>query len=232
MFKQLGKIEDYAKTNEMIINQKKTKLMIFNPCISKDFMPEFTLGENDLEVVEEMRLLGIIIRSDMKWHSNTENMVTKCNKKLWMLRRLKNLGAENDDLVDIYTKQIRSVLELAVPAWHGAITQAERLDIERVQKCALYIILGDAYGSYKQALKYLNLDNLEARRDKLCLKFVKKAEVHEKHSKWFKLNSNPVNTRQDKYKYCDVQYSHTRFKNSPLSFLTRLLNEHYSKTKK
>jgi hypothetical protein len=35
---QLGKIEDYAKTNEMIINQKKTKLMIFNPCISKDFM--------------------------------------------------------------------------------------------------------------------------------------------------------------------------------------------------
>ena len=232
VFHQLVKTVEYAKKNEMEINYKKTKLMVFNPCTSVDFMPEFMLGGHDLEVVEEMRILGIIIRSDMKWYSNTDSIVTRANKKLWMLRRLKYLGAEDDDLVDIYEKQIRSLLELAVPAWQGSITQGEKMDIERVQKCALYIILGSRYESYKNALKTLTLENLDERRNKLCLKFSKKAEKHDKHSKWFKMNGNPVNTRQMKYKYWEVQYSHTRFKNSPISFLTKVLNEHYSKSKK
>ena len=152
----------------MRINQKKTKFMVFNPCTSKDFMSNFKLGEKDLEVVDEMRLLGLIIQSDMKWQSNTDNMVAKANKKLWMLRRLKTLGADTADLVDVYVKQIRCVLELAVPAWQGAITQAEELELERVQKCALYIIVGDEYGSYNLALKKLHLENLEARRKNLC----------------------------------------------------------------
>ena len=174
VLEQLKETQKYSKANDMIINQKKTKLMIFNPCTSKDFMPDFKLDDNDLEVVEEVRLLGLIIRSDMKWHSNTDNMVTRANKKLWMLRRLKSLGAENEDLVDVYIKQVRCLLELAAPAWQGAITQAERLDIERIQKSALYIILAEEYESYKLALKKLDLDDLESRRYKLCLKFGKK----------------------------------------------------------
>ena len=98
--------------------------MIFNPCSSIDFMPELELDGNELKVVEEIRLLGLVISSDMKWVSNTNNMVKKANKKLWILRRLKFLGATELDLEDIYIKQVRCLLELAVPAWHGAITLA------------------------------------------------------------------------------------------------------------
>ena len=87
-----------------------------------------------------MRLLGVIIQSNMKWAANTDNMVKKAFKKLWVLRRLKGLGAGTEDLVDMYVKQVRSLLELAVPAWHGAITKEERDDIERVQKGALHVI--------------------------------------------------------------------------------------------
>ena len=87
------------------------------------------------------------------------------------MRRLESHGAENVDLVDVYVRKVRSLLELAVPAWQGAITQSERLDLERVQKCALYIILGEEYESYRNALKQLNLEDLESRRKKLCLKY-------------------------------------------------------------
>ena len=155
--KQLVKTEKYARDNFMQINYKKTKVMVFNPCTSIDFMPELNLGTHELEVVEEMRLLGLIIRSDMKWTSNSENMVKKANSRLWILRRLSNLGAKESDLVDVYIKQVRSVLELAVPAWHGGITLAEQIDIERVQKCALHIILGEKYESYRSTLKALDL---------------------------------------------------------------------------
>ena len=229
VFEQLTKTREYANENDIKINEKKTKLMLFNPCTSIDFMPEVRLENHELEVVEEMRLLGVIIRSDLKWTSNTENIVKKANKRLWILRRLKNLGAEAGDLTEVYTKQIRSVLELAVPAWHGGITQAEQFDIERVQKSASHIILGEQYVSYKSALKTLNIEPLEARRNKLCLNFARKAEKHEKFTKWFKLNEPNVNTRQVKTKYCEVKASHARFQKSPLSILTNMLNEHHSK---
>ena len=96
-------------------------------------------------------------------------------KKIWILRRLKALGAGPKELVDLYVKQIRCLLELAAPAWHGSLTQAEKVDIERVQKCALRIIFGNAYESYMNALEMANLENLDMRRENLCLKFARKA---------------------------------------------------------
>ena len=73
----------------------------------------------------------------MKWTTNTDNMIQKACKKLWILRRLKFIGAKVIDLVEVYCKQIRCILELAVPAWQGSITQAERLAIV-VMSCLLH----------------------------------------------------------------------------------------------
>ena len=205
-------------------------MIVFNPCTSIDFMPDMRLEDNELEVVDEIRLLGLILRSDLKWISNTENMVKKANKRLWILRRLKYLGAKDSDLVDVYIKQIRSLMELAVPVWHSGITKAEQIEIERIQKSAAHIILGDGgYVSYRQALNYLGLDSLLVRREMLCLKFAKKAERHTKFEKLFKPTVNTRNTRLIKPKYCSALTRHSRFRKSPLPFLTEVLNEYYRK---
>ena len=227
VYKQLQKTQTQTEQNEMRLNFKKTKLITFNPCTTIDFMPEISLDGHDLEVVDEIRLLGIILRSDMKWISNTKNMITKANKRLWILRRLKFLGADQDDLLEVYTKQIRCILELAVPSWQGGISQAEKTDLERVQKTACHIILGDAYFYYKSAIKTLNLDSLEDRRNKLTLKFALKSEKNLKFKAWFKLAAKTVKTRSRLMKYCDVRANCTRFERSPLSFMTKLLNLHH-----
>ena len=86
----------------MKINHKRTKLMVFNPCWTLDFMPAFEFGADQLHFVEEMRLLGVIIRSDMKWSSNTEDIVKRASNKLWVIRRLKGLGAKTEELVDMF----------------------------------------------------------------------------------------------------------------------------------
>ena len=136
--------------------------------------------------------------------------------------------ANTEELVDIFTKQCRSILEFAVPAWHGAITTVERQDIERVQKVGLLIILGDQYESYRNALQATNLESLETRRDKLCLKFGKKAESNAKHKNWFKLRPT-VPTRQEDTKYRSTVARTGRLKKSPIPHLTDLLNIHYQK---
>ena len=110
VYKQLIETAEYATNNQMKINFKKTKMMLFNPCTSVDFMPDFQLGGHELELVEEMRLLGLIITSDMKWAANTDFIVKRAYKKLWVMRRLKELGADEDQLLDIYIKQIRCLL--------------------------------------------------------------------------------------------------------------------------
>ena len=108
--------------------------MVFNPCISWDFMPDLNLDKQELE---ELRLLGVIVRSDMKWTSNTEHLLVRAYKIIWSLRQLKGMGATVEDMKDVYQEQVKIVLELVVPAWNGALTQADAKDIERVKKSYL-----------------------------------------------------------------------------------------------
>ena len=229
VLRQLQKTKEYSDKNEMMINKKKTKMMLFNPCRKWDFMPDFTLEDQEINLVEEMKLLGVVIQSDMKWTSNTEAIVKKAFKRLWSMRRLSTMGADVEDLKDVYTKQVRSLLELAVPAWQAAITKAERQDIERVQKTAIHIMLGDGYKNYSDALEFVGLETLESRRQKLCLKFAKKCVNHPKHTNWFKECTGKPNTRQEQTKYWPVYTDHDRYYRSPISYLTRLLNENDQK---
>ena len=91
----------------------------------------------------------------MRWYDNTEYICKKGYERLWMQRRLKGLGASEVEMMDVYMKQVRSVLELAVPVWQPALTKEEARQIERVQRCALYIILVESHISYYNALNKL-----------------------------------------------------------------------------
>ena len=142
---------------------------------------------------------------------------------MWMIKRLKAHGASIDDLITVYTKQIRCVLEFGVPVWNSSITKDESLDIERVQKAFLHIALQDQYSDYNTALKTTSLDSLEKRRLNLCITFAKRTAKHEKHKHWFE-KATFKNTRSKKpiYKtpFCRLE----RYRNSPIPYLTRLLN--------
>ena len=85
----------------------------------------------------------------------------------WMIRRLQKLGANMVDLLCVYFKHIRSILELAVPVWNASRTvSGEHItQLERIQKTALHIILGE---EYKCALEMSGLDKLTERRGKFA----------------------------------------------------------------
>ena len=224
VYSMFEKIQQYAEANKMKINYKKTKLIIFNTGKARDFFPRFNFNGEELEVIEETKLLGIMIRSDLSWSSHVNYIVTRANKKLWTLRRLKKLGCKTNDLIDVYYKQVRGILEQGVQIWHSGITNIQRNKIERVQKSALSIILGQNYKSYNRALKTLKLESLFLRREKLCKTFAKKCELSPKFSKWFKRQFKTITTRGKVNKYCEIDARTTRFEKSPISFLIKLLN--------
>ena len=121
-------------------------------------------------------------------------------------------------------KQVRSILEYAAPVCHSSISGEDRLKIERVQKSALHIILGESYQSYRFALKFCKLETLFERRRKLTYRFAKKQEKSPKFSQWFKPNTKVTVTRQIQPKYCPVFSRTSRFERSPVSYFTSLLN--------
>ena len=63
-------------------------------------------------------------------------------------------------MLDVFFKQIRCILEMAVAVWVQLITQTESMQIERVWKCALQVILGIYLESYDTALSTLDVEKL------------------------------------------------------------------------
>ena len=59
--------------------------MLFNNCKKCNFMPELEMEENQLEVVDEMKILGKVFGCDLKWFSNTQNIVEKGFSSIWLL---------------------------------------------------------------------------------------------------------------------------------------------------
>ena len=155
----------------MKVNPKKTKVISFNKSRKYDFPPEMYFSDKTiLDVVPDIKLVGVIVSSDLKWCKNTNYICTKATKKLWLLRRLKKYHLDIFKIFDVYTKEVRSILEYAVPVWHSSITRSESRQIENVQNAALKIILGESYISYEVACTLLGVEPLELRRTQLGLK--------------------------------------------------------------
>ena len=137
----------------MAINKMKTKAMLCNSRTKWDFVPELTLnGQNNLEIVDKVKIVGFMLRNDMKTCSNTKSITTKAYKIMWLIRRLKAMGASTTQLLDCLQKQILSVLWLGAPAWYCMLIQYEKNDLYRVLKVGLRIIYGDSYGGFENAL--------------------------------------------------------------------------------
>ena len=163
--------EIFVHENKLKINKKKTKTLSFIKSRKWDFPPEVTFSDGTaIENITHTKLVGVILSQDLRWERNTAYICEKARSKLWIIRRMANLGLDTHTLFDVYTKEVRSVLELAVPVWHSGLTRQQSRDIERVQKIAFRIILGEQYKTYQLACSQLSAQTLELRRLKLSSK--------------------------------------------------------------
>ena len=215
----------------MLINNKKTKAVIFNFTDNYQFTTRLQLNNETVEVIDSTRLLGTIIQNDLKWNQNTKNLVKKANARMELLRRVAGFGTSQEDLKLIYILFIRSLLEQSAVVWHSNLTEEDSSDLERVQKCAMKVIFQEKYKSYEDSLNKLDILKLSDRREQLCLSFALKCVKHPKLQDIFPLNNKTdMKTRYpEKYK---VQFAHTdRLKSSAVIYMQNLLNQHDAKMK-
>ena len=137
----LNQIAKWTEENKMELNIKKTKAMIFNFTKDFKFSTRVQIEKEVIEIINETKLLGVLIEDDLGWNSNTLYLVKRANSRMRLLHKLVQFGVPVVDLIQIYTLYIRSILEQSCQVWHSSLTQENRQDLERVQKNALKIIL-------------------------------------------------------------------------------------------
>ena len=220
----LDKLSIWTQGNLMKLNADKSKYMVVNFTENFRFNTRLSLERKTLEEVNETRLLGVVINNKLTWNSNTENIVKKAYKRMMILHNLFQFGLPVEEMVNIYVLYIRSILETSAVVWHSSITKKERMEIERVQKVAIRIILGNDYENYPAALEITGLSTLDDRRKGLCKQFAKNCTKNPKMYQLFPLNKISRNTRNPE-KYFVTPASTDRLAKSAIPYMQRLLNE-------
>ena len=141
------------------------------------------------------------------------------------LHRAKKFTNNIEDLKKIYMLQVRSKLDQSAVVWHSGLTVKDRNDLERVQKAALRLILGEKYISYRNALNVMKIESLEMRRQNLCLKFAKQCTRNEKLRDMFPKNKKHHNMEKRSGEKFVVRKAFTeRYRRSAIPNMQRLLS--------
>ena len=227
--KQLLSVETFSKQNLLKINESKTKIMVFNTSRKYDFPPEFSFSNGELlEVVDETLLLGVSITTDLKWHSNTQLIFKKAMSKMWLLRRMKSVNLEPSLILEYYLKEIRILAEHGVAIWNSGLTVNQAQVLEKIQKVALKIILGDGYLSYENARAKFGLQLLSDRRLDLCTNYALKLYKSKYCNNFYSPVTHNVSTRHKNLvvePLCNTKKCYL----APHSYLARLVNQNSEK---
>ena len=203
--------------------------MIVNYKDNYQFTTRLKVNDQALEVIDSTKLLGTIISNNLSWDLNITNIVKKANARMQLLRQVASFGTSQSELKDIYILFIRSLLEQSATVWHSSLTENNVSDLERIQKTAVKIILGDQFQSYEQGLIKLDMENLSERRQNLCLSFAQKCVKNPKTMHMFPKNEKPHNMETRKSEIFKVQHANTeRLRKSSIIYMQHLLNDDLS----
>lgn len=155
----LNKLYQWSVDWQMLFNVDKYKVMHFG---YNNKGAIYKLGGKNLETVTEERDLGVVVHQSLKSSCQCVKAVKSANATLGMICRT-FLYKNSTSLLQLYKSLVRPKLEYCIQVWRPYLRRDIDL-IEKVQKRATKMIIGDAEVGYEDRLKLLKLTSLETRR--------------------------------------------------------------------
>jgi hypothetical protein len=224
-------ISKWTTANKMKLNEEKSNYMVF--CKSKEpFATRILLNKTKLNRESQICHLGIWISEDLTWNRQITEIGKKAYPRVKLLTKLRYVGIQTEDLIELYCLHIRSITEYCSTAFHSSLTQKLSNKIEAIQKTCLRVILGVMYVDYSSALEMCGLETLYTRRENRSLRFAIKSTKHPTNRDMFPPNpsedSHLVRNREHfKVNMCRTE----KYKKSAVPVLQRRLNTHMDKLK-
>ena len=120
----------------------------------------------ELELVDNARLLGVTVTSDLLWNTHVNDVIKKAAKRIYFLVRLKRAKVSCNGLELFYITCVRSVLDYAIPVFYYSLPKYLVNELERVQKRDLKIMSPTL--SYDEALTHMEIAALSVHHDNIC----------------------------------------------------------------
>ena len=119
--------------NAKLSNIKTISFLKSTPSFKQPIPPEMS--------IQQCKLLGITISSDLKWEVHVTNITKQANLALSTLKFFFKFSCPAFYLLRIYKSLIHPVLEYSYPVWHFGLTTSQSYSIESVHGKLLYHFL-------------------------------------------------------------------------------------------
>ena len=122
----------------------------------------------------------------------------KASRKIWLLRRMRQLGVDQLTIARYWKAEGMCHLEYCSPVYSGALNKQQQRDLARVHRWAVAAITsfharGEEFGENCQRLGLQ--EDLGQRRIRLAQKFANRTADNSRHQDLFERLNNPHNTR-------------------------------------
>ena len=161
MATSIQQTEEWCQDNSMLLNTSKSIVMKISLSPSIDQTSNLSINNEILDMVEETKVLGIVIDNKLKFNSHVSSVISKANSRIYILRVLASSGVDSDNLLRFFKSCILSVLTYCFEAWYNFITELDRKRLERVQNLALKYILVGNFDSYEDRLNAAGISSIQ-----------------------------------------------------------------------
>ena len=155
----LDQIGDWTSTNKMSLNPTKSNYMVFSR--SKEvFTTRLVLDKQPIKREHSNKICGVWLTENMSWGKHCDEISKKAYSRMQFLSKLKYVGVSTEDLIDVYCKFIRSIVEYCSVVFHGALTDTQSKQLENIQTTAMRILLQENFVSPSAAREMMGLQEL------------------------------------------------------------------------
>ena len=83
--------------------------MIINFTNNYQFATRLSLNNTNIEVVDQMKILGTIITDKLKWDKNCDYLISQVNKRMLLLKGVLLFGANQEEMVHLWILYCRLI---------------------------------------------------------------------------------------------------------------------------
>jgi hypothetical protein len=155
----------WGNTWGMNFNESKCVVMSFSKC-ANPILYDYYMNNVLVKRVYQFVDLGLLVNNCLKWEDHINNIVSRANKRLGLIKRCLGNECNLEVKLNCYTSLVRPILEASSCVW-SCNNKKQISKIESVQRRATKYILCDYTHDYKTRLESCHILPLTYRREYL-----------------------------------------------------------------
>ena len=129
----LSRVSNWFTTNNLLLNSKKTKCVMFSLPNVSNCIPDLVLNGEALEIVESTVFLGITLDSKLQWNPHIAKLENKLSATAYAVRKIRQLTDVRTARL-VYFSYFHSIMSYGMLLW-GKAADVETLFV--LQKRAI-----------------------------------------------------------------------------------------------